>query len=356
MKKALAKHGEVFHSDNITDALYLMAERDFDYYFIDADIRDSRAFIHHIRHDPQLAPPCGIVLLTGNMDEDCEAWRVDTFITRERFSQDVPYVFSHLTGRDDEPENVVRIAPAADTERPALPAGRPGRAERLFEEASPPGGKDARDGASAEPRSVAEGVGGRVPDRTDYTGGSMGRGGLKVAVIVVLAGALVVWMVTLGPFGKRSDREASEKAKSRSVEAGSYGERGSAPGEGRGSVAPYSTSPAPVAQPPAAAAPATPVVESGAVETSRETPPAHEPPAASANNAPSASISGPDQLMRGESGTYSASGSDPDGDSVTLSWTSRTLCWSVPGQYSVSVTVSDSRGATSSAVKSIRVI
>ncbi len=254
---------------------------------------------------------------------------------------------------------MVRIAPAADTERPERPspgAGRSRGAGRLFEEASPPGGKDAGDGVNTEPSSAAEGVGGRVSDRTDYTGGPMGRRGLKVAAVVVLAGALAVWMVTLGPLGRKAGREAGKTGKSRSVEAGSYGESDSSPGDRRGSGTLYTTSPPPVAQPPAAAAAATPVVESGAAETSDEKPPASEPPAASANNAPSASISGPDQLMRGESGMYSASGSDPDGDAVTLSWTSRTLCWSAPGQYSVSVTVSDSRGATSSAVKSVRVI
>ena len=86
--------------------------------------------------------------------------------------------------------------------------------------------------------------------------------------------------------------------------------------------------------------------------------PAEPPPPQVANREPSVSISGPTQLLAGETGTYTASASDPDGDSVSYSWgsSSTSRSWSTPGLFSVSVTVTDSRGASSSASISVRVI
>ncbi|MBU1672360.1 MAG: hypothetical protein KKF41_10280 [Actinobacteria bacterium] len=372
VKKPLAKHGDVFQAGDITEALYLMAERDFDYYFIDADIREARPFIHHIRHDPQLAPPHGIVLLTDNREEDCEAWRVDTFITRERFAQDVPYVFSHLRGREEEPENVIRIgpAPAADrrdrvserseraTARPSRTSTRPARVSRLLDQETSFGDADAAEAVSAESVPVAEAPGTTVSLQTDFSGSRSVRGPFKVAAALVLVGALAVWAFTLGPLGSQAGREDAKADKSEGVKAGSYDKPGGSRPEDSGSGMPYTTSPPAVAPPPSAAAPApaTTVMDSDGAEPAAATTPSNEVPAPTANSTPSASISGPDQLMRGESGTFCASGSDPDGDSVSLSWTSRTLCWSSPGLYSVSVTVTDSRGAVSSTSKSVRVI
>jgi len=69
LSRALARHGKVFPVAGINDALFLMAEQDIDYYFIDADVPDARAFLMHIQHDPQLLPPRGLVLLTENEEE-----------------------------------------------------------------------------------------------------------------------------------------------------------------------------------------------------------------------------------------------------------------------------------------------
>ncbi|MFH1150430.1 MAG: hypothetical protein V1748_08140 [Actinomycetota bacterium] len=369
VKRSLAKHGDVFQAGDITEALYLMAERDFDYYFIDADIREARPFIHHIRHDPQLAPPHGIVLLTDNREEDCEAWRVDTFINRERFAQDVPYVFSHLRGRDEEPENVIRIGPAPVAEKrdrvserleratigPARTSARPGRVSRFLDEEALTGDANAGEAVDAESVPVAEGVRPRVSTGADFSGGSA-RAPFKVAVAVALVGALTVWAFTLGPLSGRAAHEAEKTGKSKNVEAESVDKSGSGAGES-GSPAPYTTSPPASSQPAAAAgpAPATTVLDSGGAEPAGATLPATERPAPAENRAPSANISGPSVLHEGETGYYTATGSDPDGGPVTLSWTSRAFTGNA-GFHSISVTVTDSRGASSSASFSIQVI
>ena len=113
--KALSKHGKVFHASDINDALLLLVENDFDYYFVDADTPQAQAFLKHLEHDPHLVAPRGVVLLTDNEDEDCSAWRVDTFITRERIGKDTPYIFSHLRSEAAEPAKVLYIAPGDDT-------------------------------------------------------------------------------------------------------------------------------------------------------------------------------------------------------------------------------------------------
>lgn len=79
-------------------------------------------------------------------------------------------------------------------------------------------------------------------------------------------------------------------------------------------------------------------------------------PAASENHAPVVSINGPSTVNRGQTVTYSASGSDPDGDPLTLSWTSRTIQFNTTDAVTLTVTVTDSRGASSTASKTIHVI
>ncbi len=76
------------------------------------------------------------------------------------------------------------------------------------------------------------------------------------------------------------------------------------------------------------------------------------------NHPPTVGISGPTQVTVRQTATYTASGSDPDGDGITYSWggSTTTRCWSTPGLYSVSVTVTDGRGSNAGASISVRVI
>ena len=92
--------------------------------------------------------------------------------------------------------------------------------------------------------------------------------------------------------------------------------------------------------------------------TAPSTTPAPVPPPEPVNHPPTVSISGPTMVTATETATYSASASDPDGDPITYSWGSstRAKAWSTPGLYEVSVTVTDSHGASASASISVRVI
>lgn len=84
--------------------------------------------------------------------------------------------------------------------------------------------------------------------------------------------------------------------------------------------------------------------------------PAPEPePAPTPNHAPNVSISGPTDVSRGSRCTYTASASDPDGDSVSLSWTSRTVEWTSTGWHTLAVTGTDSQGKSSTASISVHV-
>lgn len=62
------------------------------------------------------------------------------------------------------------------------------------------------------------------------------------------------------------------------------------------------------------------------------------------NKPPSVIITGPTRLKVGEVGTYHASATDPDGDTVTPSWTTLDRSWQHKGTNCVSITVTDSRG------------
>src|SRR5450756_3172641 len=94
-KRQLKRHGKAYYANDMNEALFLMAEKDFDYYFIDADVPHAQAFIKHIEHDPQLVSPRAVVLLTDNEDEDCEAWSADTFITTVSYTHlTLPTIYS----------------------------------------------------------------------------------------------------------------------------------------------------------------------------------------------------------------------------------------------------------------------
>lgn len=113
-----------------------------------------------------------------------------------------------------------------------------------------------------------------------------------------------------------------------------------------------SNSPAPAPKPTPSPTPANhPSSESGDTAAATQQQPA-------VNHPPTAGISGPTQVTVRQTATYTASGSDQDGDGITYSWggSTTTRCWSTPGLYTVSVTVTDSRGESAGASISVRVI
>lgn len=412
--KALNKHGDAFYVRGINQALFLMAEHDFDYFFVDADTPQSNAFIKHLRHDPDLVPPQGLILLTNNDDEDCEAWEVDTFLIRESAVSDLPYIFSHIKADRREPAPVLRIAPAPQYEESPVtgktdgagvgvsersgedesldttetmdpdrradagfgPAGKmdPDRradvsfhksaannAAHSLDEASftqDAGGSDdirehlrSRHTASRQPRKTAAGPlrdGGRAIQPATTR---------KLAVAVLLLVGLLVWAFAWGPLDSKKEKETARK----SVGAESSKKKTGKSTATVPSAKPSSTPAQPATGTPAATQTATPAPGDQTAGNDRETtvnapqtPPPAPPPAV--NHAPLASISGPAQVMRGQPATYSASGSDPDGDACSMSWTTRTMCWSAPGTYSLSVSVVDSKGASGGDTISVRVI
>ena len=113
-----------------------------------------------------------------------------------------------------------------------------------------------------------------------------------------------------------------------------------------------SKQPAPVPEPTPSPAP----IDNPSSESGETAAPPQQQPAV--NHPPTVGISGPTQLTVRQTATYTASGSDPDGDGITYSWggSTTTRCWSTPGLYTVSVTVTDSRGESAGASVSVRVI
>jgi hypothetical protein len=170
-----------------------------------------------------------------------------------------------------------------------------------------------------------------------------------------IAGIIVALIIGIGVFAEVANRPASSSKKNSSKTTTTRTPEST----------PETTLPSADTSTPATTEP---TVTANDNETPRESTPATSPepspepvptPAPApepVNNKPSVSISGPGQLMRGQSATYTASASDPDGDSVSLNWTSRAFCSDVPGTYSLSVTATDSRGASSSYSISISVI
>ncbi len=354
LQRALSKYGTVSYAQDLNSALFLMADNDFDYYFIDADVPESQAFLKHLRHDPQLTTPRGVVLLTMNDEEDCEAWAVDTFLSRDNAIDDISYVFSHLKGDRCESATVLRIASfnpegpvrqldsVSEHSKPTIAASEPADPEET----------DAREHLNLRHRKEFNGA------DTDATVNSAQPSNKARNMRLTLVGALLVvlgvWLFVAGPLSTKASKSKSKESTRKRVNAEAQREskadqkyESSAPGS---TPATTTTAPAPAPSP----------VEASSVaptDTSEQPAPTTPPPAQPAvNHPPGVSIAGPTQVMRGQSANYSASGSDPDGDSVSFSWTSRTMCWSTPGLYSVSVTVTDSKGATGANSISVRVI
>lgn len=96
--------------------------------------------------------------------------------------------------------------------------------------------------------------------------------------------------------------------------------------------------------PPAGETPVTPKPV-----TPEPTPPPPPPPV---NHPPTVHVYWSGSTTRDASGcargTWIASASDPDGDSVSLAWTSKSMEYTSPGYYSMSCTATDSRGASGS--------
>ena len=379
VRRALSRHGRVWHVPDINRAMFIMAERDFEYYFVDADTPQAHAFLMHLRHDPQLPPPKAVVLLSGNDEEDCEAWRVDAFVTKSRISLDAPYIFSHLRGTPGDEAGVIRIAPAVVSKgfseaRPDNPRGRlretgvPGGAAPIYPVDPPESGGEGRADADA-------GIAGlrKKKAESEKPAGSRTRTGkvpYKVIGVAFLLAAVGLWLFTLGPLAG-SSKSGGEKRVTGSVEAGTSRKASKSAGteagieldaasEAEGRVAPDVTTGNETTQPvqPAVADTST-IAAPAAAQPGSENPgpyTAPAPPEQPANRPPAASISGPDQVVHGETAVFNASADDPDGDSVSLSWTSKNMCWSTPGLFTVTVTATDGRGASSNSSKSVRVI
>jgi len=374
--RVLGRKGHAWHAGDIKEAMFLMVERDFEYFFVDADTPQARAFILHLRHDPQLPPPKAVVLITGNDDEDCDSWGADTFITKARFADDVPYVFSHLKGEPSEAAGVIRIAPEANRTEVRGP-GEPAPGRRLLSRVAPGeesrrerkgAGRTAGDKPGADPPVTGlAGQGGR--SRSSGGGGGVSRVPFRAIAFMTLLAMLGVWLFTLGPLssspkpsgGKREttrvEAETSRKTPGKSKTAKAEmvypaTEPEAEPPMESGSALPRELFPDPPST--ASAGPAQPRGEP-LVDAAKEQPPTAEP-VRQVNSPPVAFISGPEQVTRGQTAEFTAGASDPDGDQVSLQWTTKTMCWSTPGLFSISVTATDARGATSTVSKSIRVI
>ena len=362
VRRSLKRHGRVCYANDINEALFLMAEKDFDYYFIDADVPHAQAFLKHLEHDPQLAPPRGVVLLTDNEEEDCEAWSADTFITKSKIYDDLPYIFSHLRGNQSGTADVVRIAPDLVEESDATPHKVTSRRPYVKERAGTARSASEKDRPFAFPEQAEQNQEHRGVDRgVSHAENGQGRRLRLVAaaLLVVIAG---LWLFVWGPFGKNSAGQRSKISGRKSVEAETSDSTGiknelidSRDVKGSATIVQPEKSPATQS---AAAVPddsnsqpitPVPIPLPATVPT-----PLSEP----ANHAPTVSISGPTTVKARETATYTAVASDSDGDQMTYSWgsSSKSTAWSTPGLYLVSVTVTDSHGASASESINVRVI
>jgi len=348
--RALSKHGVVFHAKGLNQALFLMADSDFDYYFIDADIPQSQAFLKHVRHDPELAPPQGVVLLTNNDEEDCEAWHVDDFLTRRTATSDLPYIFSHLKAEKLEPPRILRLAetPPDIEQEEAPPEGSVGAEDHEIE--------DIRSHLRARKDTDEVRRGDSV--MVSFNDAAVRKSPAKLVIAAVALISLIAWLFLWGPLASKQAKVKAPDAKRKTVDAEAtrtqqiekykqttLSSPSSAPAAAVTSSQPSSPSGKTEAD---AAAPVTPVESQRTIPTPVAEPapaPAPEPE----NHAPSVSISGPSQVMRGSPASFSASSSDPDGDSVSLSWSpSQTVTSESEGSITVTVTATDSNGASSS--------
>lgn len=354
--KELRKHGTVDHAQDINQALLLMAEKDFAYFFVDADTPQAQAFLKHLQHDPTLPPPSGVVLLTDNEEEDCEAWSVDAFITRSRIHGDVAYVFSHHKVEQPEHANVLPIAGRADVHRIAAPGEMKGTWDRDSHETEARAGEKLNSAKRAE-QSV----------KRDYGFNEGANRRYRFVLVALLITALGLWLFVWGPFAgnKARDRRRADSSKVEAESSAKKREGNSLLGSLPNVPVNYASSTATVGQsapavnaaaaesPTAGQQPAAASSSSDGTETAAI--PEQQPPA---NHPPTVGISGPGQVTSRQTATYTASGSDPDGDGISYSWGGSTVtrCWSTPGLYTVSVTVTDSRGASAGASISVRVI
>lgn len=370
--RALGKHGVVSYVPDINQALFSMAEKDFDYFFIDADTPQARAFLKHLKHDPQLPPPKALVLLTDNEEEDCEAWGVDTFVKRSRVIEDVPYIFSHLKGEPFEHANVLRIAPPNASESSVAgnkTASRKETFQRLHRKREerqsrrgsagksgaqdPLGERDSDDEHERATYGLESALRTRATSRSQSSVASGGRANTRYryAAVFLLVVALGLWLFTWGPFATGKARIKNQVKKKVEAESGSKSGKNSS---SRFALPlGYSSSPGLTSESAPSAVPTT-----KEVPVSVESPVRSEPPPTNVaeqapqpiNHPPSVSISGPTHVHVGETVTYYANASDPDADSLSYSWggSSKNKCWQTPGQYSISVTVLDSGGLSAS--------
>ncbi|MDD5748314.1 MAG: hypothetical protein PHP64_04580 [Actinomycetota bacterium] len=448
--KALKKQGEVYFAPDINEALYLIAENQFDYFFVDADTPQAQGFIKHLRHDPQLPPPRAIVLLTENNEEDCEAWAVDTFVTKSRAKEDVPYVFSHMKGEPHEKAEVVRIAPdyfqssargraSRRLASQVLPGKSKGAAldvdlSRVSEVNEAPGSESRVPIASTEtfaandeatssisetrissgvvqseesmneaerdsfvdekrdsfaddlkaeernqlPRQTAFHLSKRIsPEyieeqqeedesrfekyRGESPGGNFRRRKLFFAfsAVFVFAIAAIFFYLKL-PKGETEKHTAGED---KSIRAESPAKSKKKPVSEllkgyEESVSSSVVGTASTTQGAESSNPSVPESGSDSKPATKREPETNPQPVHSENNSPRVSIQGPGQVLSGQVATYTAVASDPDGDSISYSWgsSSKSFCWSSPGYYTVSVTVTDSRGKSASASITVQVI
>lgn len=387
LSRSLGKHGDVSHAADVNEALVLMVDRDFDYFFVDADTPQAHAFLKHIHHDPQLAPPRGVVLLTDNDEEDCEAWEVDTYIGRARADADLPYVFSHLRGetgaRHSDVLSIISVGPGPVEGSPP----KVGRVlgtdpEDLRDGDADGGGLDSKgpgtSSAGAWPRESEKGE--RKPN--DHPGGigldatfcepgvtrkqyRKGRAGLYlVAFLVIAIGALVfAWGTFRG--GSSQEPEGSTSTSAVTPDSSSVQEELYVPGMAQDDLLLIPPSEETLRTAPSSGKTecaaeshqeAVAVDEQGVVEPAEADFP--DPPAAVSNRAPAAAVSGPSQVKRGQVVTYCCNATDPEGDGLSYSWgsASKSFCWSAPGVYAVSCTVTDPHGNSATGSMSVRVI
>lgn len=344
VSRALRRFGSVDYACDINSALCLVAENEYDYYFIQADVPEARSLIKHLRHDSDLRVPCAIVLLTDNKDEDCEAWKVDSYVTANRIAEDAPYIFSHYKPDDVEPTSILRLAsmePDASAE-----SGTGAGTERVGADSAI---NRKRTSSGARPFSSA------LP-RIDL---HLGRKPVIVAIcLLLLAGCL--WLFSFGPLGGHGKGGGGRERK---VEADTSGAANLDPKRTMPALPPGYSSSAPQEAVPSAGPPRfssspvdTTVREDSGDDQVKEVEtkafvPAPEIPPTDENHHPSVSISGPALVAVGQTVTYHANASDPDGDSISYSWggPSRSTAFQNTGSYPISVTVTDSRGLSASA-------
>ncbi|GEM_PF-910292 len=410
VRKALKKYGRVDCARDIDEALPLLAENEYLYYFVDADSPMAQVFIKHLRHDPHVAKPCAIVLLTENEEEDCEAWLVDTYITRSRFAQDVPFVFSHLKPESNSDSNVIPIASESifnsgndlnllknkARERSAgLFEGRKFSLSRFsifnssklrdrtlgvsFEDASaclkPNCAEDAHRCGEHEREKPNYDSLRSAPFSCDVSDVRLKIRRAVMFFAACVAAGFVLWVVTVGPLSGSSSNRTKPKELSKSLGKAekrkeSLGQLFQVPVE---QYAYQNSFPSGQSYPKSAHEQGIKQLEEnqttnttnvnddsnptvGSVQ--RPTGSSERQRANETNRPPTVTIKGPVQVLHRQTAVYTAVAHDPDGDSISYSWGGQTITrnWSTPGVYQVSITVTDSKGLSATSTLTVRVI